>query len=217
MYKRTKFNWIGFIFIFILCGIPWGQRLLFADSRTGLNTETNGFFIGITENQYHFEKGGNANGLGWQAGIIQKTERRPYGFLTGLLYFDYIKAEGLNLEKGDVQFIVNDVVFSLWLSMLFRENQTIAPVISLGPGFVFKIRSQVKNNDLVYKYNSAMFDLKGQVAVGAYIRIDRNLYLFPQFMFGFNLLNNNYFTENWGVDRELNYGLQIGILYSTNY
>ena len=73
-----------------------------------LQSENSGFFAGITHNQFQIKNAGTLEGYGWQAGIIQKTEKRNYGFLTGLLYIDYMKADGLNPDHGKLNFTSNN-------------------------------------------------------------------------------------------------------------
>lgn len=185
--------------------------------RKGLLSETNGVFIGLTQNQFHFDSGGSAEGVGWQAGIIQKTERRPYGYLTGLFYFENITATGTHPTKGKVKFQLNSVVFSLWLTMIWRENDVFSPMLSLGPAFDLKIKSTAKTQEAELSYNNAILDVKGQVSLGAYIRLKKNLFLNPQFFGSYNLMNNNHLARNWDVNQEINYGFQIGLSYSADY
>jgi len=190
---------------------------IFSRTNQNLLGENNGFFAGITQNQFQIKDGGIVQGHGWQAGIIQKTEKRGYGFLTGLLYFDYIKAEGQHPSAGNIVFSSSDIVFSLWLTQIWRENSSFAPMISAGPAFVFKINSEVETDNAVFKYTDVALDFKGQLAMGAYIKVNKGLYLLPQIFFGYNLYNNNKFSEIWDVRQEINYGIQFGLIYSTDY
>ncbi len=188
-----------------------------------LDSETNGFFIGISQNTYKFKNTESATGTGWQAGIIQKTEKRPYGYLTGLLYFEHIKTTGNIPTLGQTEIVSNDIVFSLWLTHIFLKNSMISPTISVGPGFIFKIKSSLTpiTTEIVetnkYEYNEVMFDLKAQLALGAYIKINKGLYLNPHIVGSYNLLNNNKLAELWGLKEEYNFNFLIGLVYSVQY
>lgn len=202
-------------FLFISLNKPMSAFSTYK-KKQGIKTELTGFFVGLTSNRYNTEDH-QLSGSGWQAGIIQKTEQRIYGYLTGLLYFEHATVEGNLPELGKTSFTMNDVVFSLWMTQIIETNPVFSPTISLGPAFVFKTNSRMENGEDSKNYRNMMFDLKLQVSVGSYILLKKDLFLKPQFTYSYNLLNNNHIAKDWKVNSENNFAFQLGLLYNTDY
>lgn len=203
------------ILFYILVIVSQGVAALAAEQE--LDMENNGFIAGISQNHYNFENGAHLRGIGWQAGILQKTEQRKYGFLTGLLYFDYSKANGGYSPYSNVEYIHNRITFSLWLTQVFNKQGWISPAIGFGPAFIFNIKTSFETPDEVQSYNQVIFDLHAQLSLGAYIKLDKELYLYPQIIGGYNILNNTPLREDWQLEKEMSWGILVGIVYSVNY
>lgn len=212
MKKFLIFYKILFLIIFLQTNISAAPEF-FRD----LENENSGFFAGITHNSIDIKNVGSFEGFGWQAGIIQKTEKRSYGYLTGLLYFDHVMATGNPSDLGKIKLTSNDIIFSLWLTQLWGEKSSFAPAISIGPAFLFKVASSVETEQEIHRSGSLVFDLQAQLGLGSYIRVKKGVYLYPQFMLSYTLFNNNRFSEDWIMRKELNYAFQLAFLYTTDY